>query len=552
MKNTRLAKPISLLPGTAQQEAIWEHILKSDRHLLIDARAGSGKTFTIVQAALRVAAMMRICVLAFNRHIVRELNGRLRQAGRYGRAQTLNGFGYAAVKAAYPNVQLMQDKLPTIVRRYAPGDRDLAGAVVRLVQLSKNNLFDGRDESILVDIALRHNIRLPELREEEVFRLVPLVLQDCLTHDSAVDFDDQIFWPIRRNLAVEQFDLVMVDEAQDLNPAQQELILRAAGKGRVVVVGDRHQSCYGFRGADPDAIPSLYERLRETDRGCDILPLTATRRCPKAHVRLVQGIVPDLEALPEAPEGEIREMEKDKAIALMKLKDLVICRVNRFLVPVAYALTRRGVKAVISGKDFGQGLLQLIESLRGSDIHDLLSRLQKYYDKERTKLLALGDRGSALIELLDDQVGCIEALCDGIEDIAALRNRIDRIFADYEDDGTPRDFVLLGTIHRTKGLEAPNVFVLAPELIPHPRAKQDWERVQEANLAYIAGTRSKFGDRDSGRLIFIGAVPKIYGGNVYPGRELMRVATGQPGPISLEPEAFVDEEEELWQDRTRL
>jgi ATP-dependent exoDNAse (exonuclease V) beta subunit len=53
----------------------------------------------------------------------------------------------------------------------------------------------------------------------------------------------------------DQYRVVMVDEAQDLNPIQYQL-LELLGIGRQMLVGDRQQSIYGFRQADV----SLFER----------------------------------------------------------------------------------------------------------------------------------------------------------------------------------------------------------------------------------------------------------------------------------------------------
>jgi superfamily I DNA/RNA helicase len=70
--------------------------------------------------------------------------------------------------------------------------------------------------------------------------------------------------------------------------------------------------------------------------------------------------------------------------------------------------------------------------------------------------------------------------------------------------------VVLGTVHRTKGLEAERVFVLAPDMIPHPMAKQEWEREGEKNIAWIAATRAKFTTTTPGTLVFCGHVPAIF------------------------------------------
>src|SRR5262249_16613860 len=157
-------------------------------------------------------------------------------------------------------------------------------------------LHDGQDGAVLEDLASRHNVVFPDLREDRVLKLVPIVLEECLDHEAAADYDDQVWLPVLRRLPVEQFDMVLMDEAQDMKRAQEELARMACQQGRIIPFGDRFQSCYGFRGADPDSIQSFYESLRDSPRGCLILPLTVTQRCPKSHVRLAQGIVPDLEA----------------------------------------------------------------------------------------------------------------------------------------------------------------------------------------------------------------------------------------------------------------
>ena len=116
----------------------------------------------------------------------------------------------------------------------------------------------------------------------------------------------------------------------------------------------------------------------------------------------------------------------------------------------------------------------------------------------------------------DDKVGCIEALCDGVETLDELVSNIEKIFSDFTDDGKPKHAVVLGTVHRTKGLEAHNITMLDPEHFPHSMAKKPWERVQEKNLAYVGATRAKFllskdgSVVEPGRLTFVGSCPSIY------------------------------------------
>lgn len=341
--------------------------------------------------------------------------------------------------------------------------------------------------------------------------------------------------------------------------------------GRIIVVGDRNQSIYGFRGADITAIPNLQKMLESRSNGCKVFPLSVCRRCPKSHIRLAQALVPDIKWCEkerdgiEAPEGEIYQLSLEAAVAMMKEGDLGQGRVNRVLIPVAYALIKLKKKVIIRGRDFGAGLIALIKALKPESVADLLYKIQQYETKEFKKLMVadglakaddnneyeihsdtisrLSKKNQSKLEALLDKTGCVTALCDGVETIAEVVKNINDIFAEFDDEGKPKDAVVLGTVHRTKGLEAHNVFVIDPENFPHPMASKSWEVQQERNLAYVSVTRAKFQlDRDGnviepGRLIFIGQCPAIFkaewlmGYSVYPPTNKQEVVDTQPEPV---------------------
>ena len=51
--------------------------------------------------------------------------------------------------------------------------------------------------------------------------------------------------------------------------------------------------------------------------------------------------------------------------------------------------------------------------------------------------------------------------------------------------------IVLSTVHRFKGLEADNVFIVEPQLIPFPYyVEQPWQVEQERNIDYVARTRA--------------------------------------------------------------
>ena len=57
--------------------------------------------------------------------------------------------------------------------------------------------------------------------------------------------------------------------------------------------------------------------------------------------------------------------------------------------------------------------------------------------------------------------------------------------------GDESDAIVLSTIHKAKGLEADNIYIYYPSLMPLKLAIKDWEIKTENNLIYVAYTRAK-------------------------------------------------------------
>jgi DNA helicase II / ATP-dependent DNA helicase PcrA len=71
--------------------------------------------------------------------------------------------------------------------------------------------------------------------------------------------------------------------------------------------------------------------------------------------------------------------------------------------------------------------------------------------------------------------------------IDAVCRRIESIFKDDQKSG-----ICLSSVHKAKGLEADNVFILLPEKFYNKRAMRiEWMAEQETNLVYVAYTRAK-------------------------------------------------------------
>ncbi|MBU0791735.1 MAG: AAA family ATPase [Gammaproteobacteria bacterium] len=241
-----------------------------------------------------------------------------------------------------------------------------------------------------------------------------------------------------------------------------------------------HNSIYAFAGAGAEAVPNFINATN-----ADILPLSITYRNPKTVVNLVTQTFPDipLECPEWAIDGEILTLNEKDVLDHYANGDMALCRVNAPLVQPCFALIREGRKATIRGRDIGKNLANMVKKMKAdNDIHILLTRLRDYRLREVSKLMDSDKFGQAAV--LEDKIDTIVAISDGCQNVDEVQNKINTTFSD-EVEG-----VIFSSIHKAKGLEAKNIYLLRPDLLPHPMAKQAWEAQQEKNLKYVAYTRT--------------------------------------------------------------
>jgi superfamily I DNA/RNA helicase len=354
--------------------------------------------------------------------------------------------------------------------------RKATGIIMKIVSLLKGSLLEPTEINIDV-IASKHSTELPD--DIPIYEMIATAMKMSESASRGIDFDDMIWMPNKLNLNCKKYDVIIVDETQDLNTGQVELIMKSLKKGgRVIAVGDPYQSLYGFRGADTKAMPKLIKRLN-----AKVMPLSISYRCPKSHVRLAQTIVPHIEAADNAKEGAIINIREDELCEVVSPNDLCVCRFNAPLVRPAFDLLRAGIKVCIRGKDIGTGLTKLIKGFGTNNLDEMYMKLDTWYLKECAK----ADKKGLSKDPIEDKYDTIMAFGEMADarNVAELIMHIEDIFDDK------RAMVTFSSVHRAKGLEADNVFVINPSAMPSKRASQDWERIQEQNIMYVAFTRAK-------------------------------------------------------------
>lgn len=477
---------------SAQQEAIITAIQAGNDNLLVQACAGAGKTTTLRMIAETIqlyAPGLQIGVFAFNKDIAEEFKKKF-PAGVDCR--TLHSHGMKAICFAQRGVKVMKDKSFNIIKfqlqcANIPVDRmnERANEIDKLVSIVMNSNLDA---NCIQAIQAAADLCGYIIKEPDNLRFVAPAVCAMEADTKTINFDEMIARPVRKNLSVYQYDVVLLDESQDLNPTQMVLVEKSVKPGgRIVAVGDRWQAIYGFRGADPESMDKLKAFFHMIER-----PLSVTYRCPKAVVKEAQKIVGEgiIEAKGDADEGEVicrSEKQLQDLPHDLQSGDIVLCRVCAPLMPQALRCLRLHKPAVVAGRDIGKGLTTLIKSFKVKTIDKLMEKLDKWQKRETNKALKRNNQ-SALIVINDkyDMIAELASECVAVKDVLDL---IFKLFTDKVDQA-----IVFSTIHKAKGLEAPTVYILAPELMPHPLSfkapNQQVAVQQEKNMHYVAVTRA--------------------------------------------------------------
>ena len=467
-----------------QQSAIFQWFAQGKGNLVVRARAGTGKTTTILEG-INHAPERRILLAAFNKRIALELTQRL--ANPRAEAKTLHGVGFGCIVRNWQGTQINEDRGYGLARECVTDDvpDEIVGLIKKLASRCKGTCPFPTLEDVIAE-AQDADI-MPEADHEKngwdvkylAGRTMAAMDLAC-RRDGTIDFDDMIFVALRNKWVFGRFDLVVIDEAQDMNAAQLMLAqLSCKAGGRIAVVGDDRQAIYGFRGADSNSVDRLKAALKATELG-----LTVTYRCPKAVVAAAQELVPDFMAAPTAPTGSVTRMVRDAMLDAAAPGDFILSRKNAPLIGTCMALLRRGKRAKVEGRDVGRGLIALVKKLAAKSIPDFLLALGEWRERENARADALPEtRRANKRENIADTAETLTVLTEGLTAVPELLARVQSLFADIGADGA--SVIVCSSVHKAKGLERDTVYLLE-DTFAKPGAGRE-----EMNIRYVAITRSK-------------------------------------------------------------
>jgi superfamily I DNA/RNA helicase/RecB family exonuclease len=293
------------------QQAVVDH---AGGPLLVLAGPGTGKTTTIVETVVdrvtrRGVDPERVLVLTFSRKAAEQLRqritARLHRTTREPLAMTFHSYAYALVRREFV---LAGDEPPTLlsapeqlleVRRMLRGEAldGAAGWPERLRPALATRGFAAELRDFLLRAAERGLdgrglARLGRQRGRDDWEAAGAFLTRYAARFDLAPIPSYDYAEIIRIAAAmllrgtvrererKAYDVVLVDEYQDTDPAQEALLHSLAGDGReLVAVGDPDQSIYAFRGADVTAILRFADRFRTPDdQPARVIALSTCRR----------------------------------------------------------------------------------------------------------------------------------------------------------------------------------------------------------------------------------------------------------------------------------
>lgn len=456
------------------------------------ACAGTGKTTTAVAALQQTKAKTLAC--AFNKSAQLELASRL-QNNKNIEAKTLNGLGHRLTAKALGHRSLKVD--PQKLRNLSDSLFPLMKFEQKLQvqKLTREARIAGLVpanfpflKGLQADTEENWQSLLDENLEEETIAASKQLLTASIQaaqQKAEIDFDDQIYLSALSGNLVTDYELVVVDEAQDLNPLQHRM-LQKFYRTSVCIIGDPRQSIYGFRGAVSNSMQEL-----ETKFSLQQLPLTVNFRCAPQIITFAQQFCPEIQA-GLTIQGTVDQLETYELEALPS-EAAILCRCNAPLLRMCFQLINVGRWPRFLGRDIGKSLISTLNLItKKKTLHQptLAREIHKYFEDQIAT--AFERKQDHKVESLEDRRDCLFAVLEqtNSQNSAELIDNL-KSFAEREGAG-----ITLSSIHRAKGLEWPTVFwldnFLGTKFELKALEKGDLENAQqERNLSYVAATRAK-------------------------------------------------------------
>lgn len=517
------------------QQAILGHITNASNRrkngrqycFVTESVAGSGKSTTLcmcIDKAIEIYPGAKILCLQFNSHIKDQLQAKL-DGPKYRNVDisTNHSAGMRVLREARmkPRVNkrkmwdlcfsIVEQNVEAILQHYISEKDKKQGekiqkqnafkrAAIQLTELcsmTMNTLTNFKKPEKILAMVEKHQCEYTHPIILEYIRPAIEMSIEMAQNNGEISFDDMIYLPTKLRLDHKRYDFIFIDELQDLNLGQLMLALNFSDDDTIVGgFGDSKQAIMAWTGAMSDGMDQFLEYTNARR-----LKLSVCYRCPSKVLELARILVPQIEDRPNCPPGIVDIMDKSKIALEGRAKDMVLCRITAPLVSMCIHFIRQRKPAKVKGKDIGKKLVEIYEE--ASDFNmcatidqfiGVLNGPGGYAETQRQKAITK-KWNDAKVEKMHDELECITVIAEylskegGERHHSFIRKEIESLFSDDIGD----NFIMLSSVHRSKGLEANRVFILEFHKMPftYPGKQQSAEQYQqELNLIYVAITRA--------------------------------------------------------------
>lgn len=431
---------------SSYQKAILNFIDNKNGNLLVDAKAGSGKTSTLCLIADKIINQDKKCLfLAFNKSIVQELQNRI--ISDNVQIKTLHSLGLTFLRSYLykkhaENYILEVDQHDDRIKEWVQNSfaqncdtefrianselsdsdfKDLLGDVLReisqMVNYSRLYNANYHDYEQLYKLAPKLCWNLKNW-DDIGLKNFPKVIEEVIDkikydfenpeNDSfgkpiyKVGYTDMIYFPCLYKMNVpysirQYLDFVLVDETQDLSCLQQLFLkLLINYNTRLIAVGDEKQSIYAFAGADTQSIRNLKRNF-----ALEELPLNICYRCPENVIKIAQEIVPSIDWNHSRDDkGEVKFLQEKDLGSSIKANDVILARRNNDLVRLYKKLV---LDDKISVKFKNTEMVTTIVNEIKRVIKEYIKRYNQYQNVEK-ELYAICDANNVNWKQSDDKM----------------------------------------------------------------------------------------------------------------------------------------------------
>ncbi len=447
--------------------AQWAAITEPGARLLIVAGPGTGKTHTLTHRLMfrlrQTSPKKKFCAITFTQKAAEEI--KMRIARSPGAESLMPRLVTGTFHAVCLNILKDAGPLSGLPEGFRCVDPDQALGVSR-------SLWPGESDRKLRE------------RMDAMSRWKAIVFSGPVPDDVAfynaqlrqrglLDFDDllcETLYFLKEHPAVlsdlrADIPEIFVDEYQDVNPVQHAFLMLWVGeKGGITAIGDPNQAIYGFRGSDQRFFKSFSDDFPGARRVtlCDNYRSGQTILAASGQVmaRDADAVVPDLTAqLYRAGKLTVFEAATDKAEA-----EYVVHQIEKLVGGTSMFSQDSGRVGAETGAERSFGDIAVLYRLKAQ-----ARLLKQALDRMGIPYYTAGERKDGE---------------DGPESVCPSR---------YEEFSAAAERVSLMTLHASKGLEFPVVFIVGCEdnLLPLNLAGLQAEVREERRLFYVGMTRAR-------------------------------------------------------------